>query len=139
MRRGGNILIRLRSDPSELAPARHAVENLAAEIGFDTETAGKIGLCVNEAMANIIRHAYSGRIDQPIELSAEPVEGGLKILLRDWGNGVDPSSLPPKPHDPLQPGGLGLICLREMMDEVHFQPQKPGMCLTLIKKLERTP
>jgi serine/threonine-protein kinase RsbW len=128
------ISLTISSDPEQLAPVRHAVEKLASDLGFDSDAIAKIGLCVNEALANVIRHAYHGSTDQPMQINAEPTNVGLKIIIRDWGDGVNPDTLPPKPHDPLKPGGLGLICMREMMDEVIFEPQDKGMQLTMNKK-----
>ena len=38
------------------------------------------------------------------------------------------------PHDPLKPGGLGLICLKKLMDEVTYTRLIDGMVLTLVKR-----
>ena len=54
--------------------------------------------------------------------------------IRDWGNGVNPGAIPPRAHDPATPGGIGLICLRSMMDRAEFTPQPDGMLLTLSKR-----
>ncbi len=119
-----------------MAPTRIAIEEMAKGIGFDEKTVWNIGLCVNEAMANITRHAYGGRTDGRVEVTARREDDGIAIVLRDWGNGRDPSHLPPRPPDPMQPGGLGLICLRQMLDVVKFEPQPDGMRLLLVKKLK---
>src|SRR5262249_50579153 len=113
------IRLRIESDPANLAGARRAVESLAAQIGFDELAAGGLGLVVNEALANVMRHAYSGAKDRPIQIDAEALDdstGGIRILIRDWGSGVNPAAHPPKKYDPLQPGGLGLVCMRQLMD-----------------------
>ena len=143
-RGGRKIALNTTSDPSTLAPIRLAIEQLAGELGFGEESVGQLGLVVNEAMANVIRHAYGGRTDRPVEVTAEAAPpdgirpGGIQIVIRDWGNGVDPSKLPPKPRDPMNPGGLGLICMAEMMDDVKFEPQHDGMRLVMIKRLNST-
>ncbi len=124
-----------QSDPAICAPIRLQVEALAAKIGFDEEAVAKLGLCVNEAVANVIRHAYQNRPGQPIDFGLKPIEGGLEITLRDWGSGVDPSQLPPKPHDPYKPGGLGLICLRSMLDYCQFDKQPDGGILLTMRKM----
>ena len=129
------IHLNTTSDPSTLAPTRIAIEDLAKQIGFDEKTVWNIGLCVNEAMANITRHAYAGRTDGKVEVTAKPDHGGISITLRDWGSGKDPSKMPQKEPDPMRPGGLGMICLRQMLDTVNFEPQPDGMRLVLIKKL----
>ena len=123
----------VNSDPVSLAPVRKAIEAYAAECGYDAKAVGEIGLVVNEAMANITRHAYSGAIDKPIVIEADFADDLLQVTLRDWGNGRDPSTIPIK-RDPLTPGGLGMICLRRMMNEVTFSPQRDGMLLTLKRR-----
>lgn len=127
------------SDPVALAPLRKTVERFAeGSAKFDPVAAGELGLCLNEALANVIRHAYGGRTDGPIRLTLEAVGEGeslaLRVLIRDWGNGVDPSTLPPAPYDPLTPGGVGLICLRTLLDEVVYTAQPDGMLTTLTRR-----
>lgn len=122
--------LNITSHPRELAPARRAVEALCASCGFAEEQVNDIGLCVNEAMANITRHAYAGATDRPVKVHVEFAGDLLTITLRDWGVGKDPTCAPPK-HDPLTPGGLGMVCLRSLLDEVHFAPQPDGMLLTM--------
>lgn len=128
------LSLRIESHPANLAAVRLEIEAFAQLCGFDETSRGQIVLCVNEALANVMRHAYGGATDRPIEIEAERVGGGLRIGIRDWGRVVDPGQLEPRSHDPLTPGGLGLICLRELMDEVAFAPQADGMLLTMVKK-----
>ena len=127
--------LKVDSDPTNLAAVRKSVEAFAASIGFSEQDVGEIGLCINEAMANIIRHAYAGKTDRPIHLNASTDGREILITLRDWGNGVDPSTVPHPPHDPLKPGGVGLICLTRWMDKVTFTPQPDGMLTTLKKRV----
>jgi anti-sigma regulatory factor (Ser/Thr protein kinase) len=134
------LRLNIKSDPANLAAVRRDVEGLCQRQGFDDAAVGDIGLCVNEAMANVIRHAYGGATDRPIKVDVDCDPSAVSIRIRDWGNGVDPSRLPPKKHDPMKPGGLGLICLRQMMDEVAFQPQNDGgILLTMKRQRKRQP
>jgi len=34
----------------------------------------------------------------------------------------------------MMPGGLGMVCLRQLLDEVVFTPQPDGMLLTMVRK-----
>ena len=132
--------IRFTSDPADLAEARRAAERAAERAGLDATAAAEVGLCVNEAVANIIRHAYDGEKDKPIELAVEPGQGTLTVRLRDWGSGELPDPHAAHTRDPLMPGGLGLMCLQKMMDEVHFHPAEPGMRLVMVRRRAgRTP
>jgi len=132
------IELRVMSDPANLADVRKQIETLAQASGFDDRAVGEVGLCVNEAMANIIRHAYGNRTDKPIHVTASADHRQIVITLRDWGNGVDPTTLPQRPHDPNTPGGVGLICLRQWMDEVTYAPQPDGGILATLIRQKRS-
>ena len=128
----GRLQLNVTSDPANLAPVRRACEAFCVGSGLDAAAAGDVGLCVNEAMANITRHAYSGATDKPIEVTGWSDGGGVHVALRDWGSG----ELPPTrvQHDPLTPGGLGLICLRKLLDDVVYTPQPNGMLVTMTRR-----
>jgi len=132
------LQLEIRSDTAEIAPTRRQIEDFAAQAQFDETAIAQIGLCVNEALANVIRHAYDGAHGRPIVVTAENVAAHshakqIYVTIRDWGKGRNPADCVPKRKDPLQPGGLGLICLKELMDQVTFVPQSDGMLLILVK------
>jgi serine/threonine-protein kinase RsbW len=131
------MLVKTVSHPSTLAPVRQQVEAFTEKAGFDFDARGQIVLVVNEAMANVMRHAYNGAADRPIEVSAEDTGDALRIDVRDWGSGENPDCQQRSEHDPHTPGGLGLICLKQFMDEVKFNPQPDGMKLTMVRKKKR--
>jgi anti-sigma regulatory factor (Ser/Thr protein kinase) len=130
----GPFVLKISSDPAHLAPTRVAIERLCTDGGFNAESAAAIGLAVNEAVANVIRHAYGGAPGKPIELCVRFDNEGVTIELRDWGNGTNPCDLAPPPPNPLKPGGLGLLCMRQMMDSLVFTPQPDGMLLVMKKR-----
>ena len=129
--------LRLTSDPAQIAPARRAVETWATAAGFTRKTIADLGLCLNEALANVIRHAYADQPQKAIHVALELVSAApnlaVRVSIRDWGCGVDPTQLRQRAYDPLIPGGLGMICLRSLMDHVAFSPQSDGMLLTMLK------
>lgn len=130
------IQVSIVSDPAQIAQVRHAVEDFARECGMRDQACDDIGLCVNEALANIVRHAYEGDTTRPVHVVASYSRKTLTLEIRDWGNGTVPNSNCDKAIDPLQPGGIGLVCLKTLMDEVTFAPQDDGMLLTMIRRKE---
>ncbi len=95
---------------------------------LDAPAANDVGLCVNEAMANVTRHAYSGAIDRPVEVAGEPLPGGgVRITIRDWGNGVNPDDVARAEPSPDTPGGLGLICMQHSSTTSATRPS-PTEC-----------
>ncbi len=133
-----HLRVHALSHPAVLAPVRTAMETFLEQIGFDFNQRGQLVLVVNEAMANVMRHAYGGAADRPIELDAVDHDGVLTLTLRDWGNGRLPPEPPCEKTDPLRPGGLGLICLRQYLDQITFEPRTDGMTLVM-KRNKPTP
>jgi anti-sigma regulatory factor (Ser/Thr protein kinase) len=135
-----SLELKIDSDAANIAAARHALEAFANNHGFGDPIAAELGLCANEALANVIRHAYLGASDRPILIRAEilpalpPATPELRVTIRDWGTGINPAAQPRKPYDPLTPGGVGLICLQKLMDDVIYTPQPDGMLLTITKR-----
>jgi len=133
--RAGEFHLNLTSDPAMLAGARRQVEAFASGQGFGEVAVGDVGLCVNEALANVIRHAYGGDHHRPIVLDARMDGGSLVIYIREWGNGRVPNMrLPPADPQALHPGGLGLPCLKQLLDGIEFLPQADGMLLKMVRR-----
>ncbi len=127
------LFLRVLSDTAYLAPVRHSIETFCAAHGFDKAAVDDIGLCVNEAMANVTRHAYSGAMDQPVEVKADFDGSHLLLTVRDWGSGQQPPTEPR--HDPLTPGGVGIVCFKKLLDGFTFTKMPDGMLLTMKRTL----
>ena len=133
------IRMKIFSLPSHLPVVRSAVEKLCEQLGFDPQTVGKIVLGLDEALTNVIRHAYQCDGDKTIDIDLTPLgrpNPGLRIVLRDYGNAADPSKIRSRELGELRPGGLGVHIMNTCMDVVEYKPA--GGCgteLTLVKYL----
>ena len=67
---GKPVQMRIYSVPSHLRVVRAAVEKVCELVGLDDADAGRIVLSVDEALANVIRHAYAEAEDRPIDVSS---------------------------------------------------------------------
>ena len=128
------------SQTKNLPDVRRAAERICRELGFDERAAGGVVLSVDEALTNIIRHAYHNREDQRIDIEfdaqGEPVEA-LRIRLRDYGTFVDPSTIKSRDLADVRPGGLGVHIISNCMDHVRYAPaQGGGTELTLVKRIQ---
>ena len=138
-----HLKFQVPSDPQLLSVVRGAVRQLAAVTGLSEQECRSVTLAVDEALANIIRHAYHGQGGQPIEISCRHVGSGatgeqpsrLEFLLVDWGRSVAPSELQGQPAGELEPGGLGLHLIRSIMDEIEYEPCGDHNRLRLVKYL----
>ena len=127
------------SDPANLAQVRAAVETLGKLTGFDQKECAAMALAVDEALTNVIRHAYGGSLDKEIKICIEELNEvddrqGLLICIRDFGKAVDPCKIKGRELSDIKPGGLGVHIMREVMDEVIFESQPDGGTLLRMTK-----
>ncbi len=134
------ISLRIFSLPAQLPVVRAAVEKTCELLGFDDQTTGQVVLSVDEALTNIIKHAYKSACDRPIEieLSVQETQAlpALRISLRDYGCWVDPSLIRSRDLHDIRPGGLGVHIMKNCMDSVDYrQADGGGTLLTMTKNL----
>ena len=130
---GLSVKLVLTSDPRLLSVVRGAVHRLASVAGFKEEDCHGITLAVDEALTNIIRHAYDNRHDESIELTCRSLENGLEFILKDRGRAVDLAKVCARSLDVVRPGGLGTHIIRQVMDQVEYEPLPDGNQLRLVK------
>ncbi len=131
-----SLEIRLTSDPRWLQVLRAAVGQVGHLAGLTPQAADHLKLAVDEACANIIRHAYEGQRGRPIVATFSLHPDRLEVCLRDFGKKVPPDSIRPLTLDSSRVGGLGVRLMHECMDEVVYEPADgEGMVLRLVKYL----
>jgi anti-sigma regulatory factor (Ser/Thr protein kinase) len=127
---------KIASHPANLREVRKELEEFAKSVGLPEKAADDVGLVLNEALANIMRHGYGGAVDRPIVVQAEQIGDQFQLVIRDWGKPFDPAAVKKKALEDVSPGGLGLICMTKLMDDVNFERLADGMLLRMTKKIE---
>ena len=93
--------------------------------GMDDATAAKVSIAVDEAVTNVIIHAYAGEVDHLVEIELRFVPEALEIHIWNTGKGIkDNEVVLPDPREYVRhprKGGLGLLLMSRFMDEIHFQ------------------
>ena len=119
---------------------REFVAREARSAGLDEKEVYRVQLAADEAASNVMEHAYLGMTDGQIEISAQVLDDAFQIVLRDQGRPFDPQEIDePDIAAPLEErvvGGLGLLFMRKLMDELYFAyAPESGNTLTMIKRL----
>ena len=116
-----------------LSPLRRELRELFGQAGWDKKTVEEVLLAVDEALTNVIRHAYKGnpgKMTVDVAVSSDKIE----IVLEDHGEKFDPTQVPPPKLPRQKPGGLGVHFIRTVMDQVIYEGHKvEGNRLRLIK------
>jgi anti-sigma regulatory factor (Ser/Thr protein kinase) len=96
--------------------ARRAVRELAVHSGADVHA---VNVCVSEAVANAVFHAYRTGVPGEVRVVAAVVDGLLEVRVEDDGVGITPR--------PDSPGmGLGLPLIASWADDVEITSADPG-------------
>ena len=128
---GDVVSLEVTSHPRNLCLVRTMVRAFAELAGFGGRQLDRIALAVDEACANVIRHAYGGREDgdMTVTCAVEPDEAGratLVVRLLDHGLPTQAPPLPRAHGSDLLPGGLGLRLMHDIMDLVSFGRAEDG-------------
>jgi anti-anti-sigma factor len=131
----------MSSNPEMLCLVRATLERATELLHFHETQSRAIVRSVDEALANVIRHAYQGKNGLPIEITCRRLRGnlngtpvtGLEILLEDSGVALDPAKLKGRALEDLRPGGLGLHFIHQSMDEVEFSHKNGKNQLRMVK------
>ena len=134
----GAVTLTVPSQPKYLYVIRSVVYPLAVEAGFGKREARHIVLAVDEACANIIRHAYGGDGTKTIELTVSDGADRFTVRLRDTGRKADRAAIAPRDLGDIRPGGLGTHFMAEVFDRVDYDTSPAeGTVLTLEKRKQQ--
>lgn len=117
------------------------IQEIGEELHIDSSQLSAINLAVEEAVVNSIMYAYPDGEHGSVELTAQWDAAGheLTFILQDQGMAFDPLAQPEAdttlPLEERQPGGLGILLVREIMDDVSYQRSADKNILTMRKRL----
>ena len=118
--------LHIPADARLLPKTRRALAGYLEESGASAEFAGDVVLALDEACANVIRHAFPdwapGQIDVRVELDEE----GIVLQVEDDGVGFDPFRIDLS-GELEDTSGRGLTMIRRLVDVVELQsPTETG-------------
>ena len=125
MKKNDVIRLSLPSDLSYLSLAQMVIREVALKIGFTGDDLYQIDLAAEEAISNVIVHAFPGQERENFDLICERAPLGMKITIREKGLPFDPGQIPdyhPTENiDQMSASGMGVFLMKEFMNEVYFR------------------
>lgn len=122
-----------------------AVADFIAEAGYASGLSEKqvcdVQMAVDEAVTNVMQHAYRGRSDGRIWIDCEQNGGEFSVEIHDFGAAFDVSKIPaPRTRGTLARraiGGLGVYFMRKLMDRVEFSSDaRDGNRVRMVKRIK---
>jgi serine/threonine-protein kinase RsbW len=125
---------------SRITPVVESVMRVVTESGCAPGSELEIELAVQEALANAVRHGCRNDPDKKVRcvVACDP-DRGMIIVVKDEGEGFDPSRVP----NPLvgenvfAHHGRGIYLINQLMDEVRFAGN--GTEIHMVKRVRKSP
>ena len=109
----------------------------AKDVGFSDDEIFGIDLAVREAVTNAVKHGNKLDETKDVEISLSGETDGLKIVIRDFGEGFKVEDVPDprNPENLLKEDGRGILFMQNFIDMVewHNHPEG-GMLVKMLKK-----
>ena len=114
-----DVKLTLPARPENVSVIRHVLGAFAEALRLPDDLVEDLRLAVTEACTNVVRHAYPPDQAGPVEISIQPLEEYVTVVVSDRGRGIGSSS------DTTGPG-LGLPLIAAIADDVELQPVPGG-------------
>jgi anti-sigma regulatory factor (Ser/Thr protein kinase) len=129
----------LANDLKELERLSKSLETFAEENHLDSAVAYKLTLCLDELVTNVISYGGPRSADDLTRVSVEVADGKLKVSLEETGAAFNPL-LREDPDitadiDSRGIGGLGILLVKKMMDQVEYERCGNRNVLRMFKNL----
>ena len=113
------------NDTRHLVKIREVTEEAARYAAFDERDVGRIVLAVDEAVSNIMEHAYEACDEGgDIRVAIDVDEARFEVVITDSGKEFNPAGIEvPDMTEHVRQGkkkGLGIFLMRQIMDEVKY-------------------
>lgn len=133
--------ISISCEKSKLSKIREFVASVLERHHISELESHKLILAVDEVCANLIIHANNCNPSENIELGIDfPSHEEIRFEIKDKGVGFDFSKYNEPSIDEIisarKKGGIGLMLVKRIMDEVHFSSEGAFNICHLVKKLE---
>jgi len=134
--------ITIPAQMSYLIQIRDFIEHIGKKYKYSEKMVNSFKLVIDEAATNIIRHGYRDVKNGEIEIKAIVRRLSLTIIITDQGVSYDPrtANTPDlaKYVDIGKKGGLGILMMRKLMDDIQYVVTEQGNEFRLTKLREVT-
>lgn len=133
-------IITVPAQMSYLSQIRDFVEQVGRKYRYSDKLTNSFKLVIDEACTNIIRHGYRDIKGGEITLTAIIRRMSLTIVVIDQGKSYDPRQANTPDLEKYinigKKGGLGILMMRKLMDDVQYNVTSRGNELRLTKQRE---
>ncbi|WP_426959805.1 ATP-binding protein [Muricoccus radiodurans] len=124
-----------------LAEAQARIAAHLTALGASVPMLNRVALVVEEVVLNVGNHGHDTPGPHPVDIALAQDAEGITLLIEDRARLFNPVSaaLPERPTrlEEAEPGGLGLMLVRQMADELRHDAREGGGNRLTVRLRER--
>lgn len=132
------VQVRFPAHAEKLVSVRATVRDVLNDLDCSEKFVESTVLAVDEAVCNVIRHAYPEGDQGDVVLEIERSPEVLLVRVTDFAEPLDAKAIRTRDLDEVRPGGLGVFLMRQIMDKVEYSAPATGggNVLIMTRRLE---
>ena len=129
----------LKNYLSELKALHRHLINWGGDIGLPTDSISRINICLDELFTNIVSYGFDDDLEHLIKFTLIVDHNLVTINIEDNGipfnplEKIDPDF--PENVESAKIGGLGILIIRKLMDNVSYERKQNKNKLTMRKNI----
>jgi len=132
--------LHLKNNIDDVPTLAQWIGMVAEERGLTEQQVFKLNLALEEAVVNVMKYAYPDQENMPVDIYQTAKDGEITFVIDDSGIEFDPT----KKDNPditlgaeeRSLGGLGILLVKQIMDEVYYERADGHNRLTLKMNLK---
>ena len=130
----------LKNELSELKTLKRYLNNWGADIGLSVDSISRINICLDELFTNIVSYGFEDNLEHIVKFMLNGDNHFVIINIEDDGipfnplEKIDPDF--PENVESAKIGGLGILIIRKLMDNVSYERRQGKNMLTMKKNFQ---
>jgi serine/threonine-protein kinase RsbW len=131
----------LKNYLSELKALHGHLNNWGGNIGLPADSISRINICLDELFTNIVSYGFDDDLEHIIKFTLNGDNNLVIINIEDNGipfnplEKIDPDF--PENIESAEIGGLGILIIRKLMDNVSYERKQGKNKLTMRKNIQK--
>ena len=131
----------LKNELSELKSLNQHLNNWGGAIGLENDSIARINICLDELFTNIVSYGFDDDQEHMVKFTLNGDRSFVIINIEDDAKPfnplekVDPDF--PENVEEAKIGGLGILIIRKLMDNVNYERSQGKNRLTMKKNIQK--
>jgi anti-sigma regulatory factor (Ser/Thr protein kinase) len=134
-----NFFIEIKNNISEIVKIYELLDNITIKLELSDDIVFKLNLIFDELLTNIISYGYTDNKEHIISINIKKNNVYLEIKIEDDGVEFNPVEREApdldKTLEEKEIGGLGIMLVKNFIDEINYKRIDNKNILTLLKKI----